>query len=59
MMARARACLLWFERAGSSPGAPHRGRGLPPSKPGLNAETHDLASTIRKGHRFREPLSIS
>jgi hypothetical protein len=59
VMVRARACPLWFEQAGSSPGAPHRGRGLPPSKPGLIAETHDLGSTIRKMHRFREPLSIS
>ena len=28
--------------AGSSPGAPHRGGGLPASKPGLRADTHDL-----------------
>jgi hypothetical protein len=57
-MVRARACLLLFEPAGSSPGAPHRGGGLPPSKPGLIAGTHDLASTIRKVHPDWEPSSI-
>ncbi len=29
-------------RAGSSPGAPHRGGGLPASEPGLRAGAHDL-----------------
>src|ERR1035437_3051748 len=47
------------ERAGSSPGAPHRGGGLPPSKPGLVAGTHDLESSIRNGPPDRESLSIS
>ncbi|GAA1610494.1 hypothetical protein GCM10009789_76050 [Kribbella sancticallisti] len=32
--------------AGSSPGAPHRGGGLPASKPGLRAGTHDLPKTV-------------
>ena len=42
MVVRARACPVMFDRAGSSPGAPHRGGGLPPSKPGPVAGTHDL-----------------
>src|SRR3954471_20902958 len=32
--------------AGSSPGAPHRGGGLPASEPGLDADTHDLPKTV-------------
>lgn len=41
--------------ARSSPGAPHRGGGLPSSKPGLCAETHDLRErshpALRRVHR--------
>src|SRR3954464_10062876 len=33
-------------RTRSSPGAPHRGGGLPASEPGLNAGTHDLLPTV-------------
>jgi len=30
----------------SSPGAPHRGGGLPSSKPGLKPGTHDLGEIV-------------
>src|SRR5664280_213723 len=38
--------------ARSSPGAPHRGGGLPASEPGLVADTHDLNRTV-------EPMTTS
>ena len=41
--------------ARSSPGAPHRGGGLPASKPGLNAGTHDLLRRVAADGR-RLPL---
>src|SRR5674476_1368524 len=59
VMVRARACPLLFERAGSSPGAPHRGGGLPPSKPGLVAGTHDLESRAAHAGADREARRVS
>ena len=38
-------------RTRSSPGAPHRGGGLPASEPGLNAGTHDLLPTVTPAQR--------
>ncbi|GAA0937002.1 hypothetical protein GCM10009554_24940 [Kribbella koreensis] len=44
--------------AGSSPGAPHRGGGLPASEPGLDADTHDLPKTVTNDPCFA-PAVIS
>ena len=44
--------------ARSSPGAPHRGGGLPVSEPGLDADTHDLSSRIRAGVHRSERASL-
>ena len=44
--------------AWSSPGAPHRGGGLPVSEPGLDADTHDLVSRIRAGVHRSERASL-
>ena len=46
---RARACRHRTMTTWSSPGAPRRGGGLPTSEPGLDAGTHDLASSLRHG----------
>ncbi len=40
--------------AGSSPGAPHRGGGLPASEPGLGAGAHDLRGTVGGPRRGRQ-----
>src|SRR4051812_25062453 len=56
-----RACRGRSAVARSSPGAPHRGGGLPTSEPGLGAGTRDLPPTVRavvrslnsRGSRFR------
>ena len=44
-----RACPGRLALARSSPGAPHRERGLPASKPGLRAGTHDLSEASTTG----------
>src|SRR3954471_21975119 len=44
--------------AWSSPGAPHRGGGLPASEPGLVADTQDLPSTVTNRPR-QPPVPIS
>ena len=45
--ARVRACRHRSVRAVSSPGAPHRGGGLPASKPGLSAGARDTGKPNR------------
>jgi len=43
--------------ARSSPGAPHRGGGLPFSEPGLKAETHDLRENLAEKLHRMPPVS--
>src|SRR6476469_5951267 len=49
---RLRCAVIW-RTAWSSPGAPHRGGGLPVSEPGLGADTHDLSPTIGRAPSHR------
>ena len=51
-----RACPDRSAQARSSPGAPHRGGGLPASEPGLDAGAHDLDPTVPPvGDAFARP----
>jgi hypothetical protein len=52
---RVRACRRMGTAAGSSPGAPHRGGGLPASEPGLGAGALDLFRTYNATGRCVQP----
>src|SRR5690606_266938 len=45
--------------AWSSPGAPHRGGGLPPSQPELSAGTHDLGRRIDEAYQNSAPRLVN
>ena len=40
----------------SSPGAPHRGGGLPSNQPGLSIRTRDLAQSLTQKRGWLEPI---